>query len=225
VAEELTPESDASPGDWIASRLLEWGSNEGTPAGAIIPTGFDAYARVFHDADGRRWADIAREHGTTLHAGAQFTRLVGVHWSEHPRGCPPTGALPSENARALVEVLRPSTIEPCYFGLWRGYGWIEGNTVRVVRVPQREYLLFRGPLEIVLDGPWTRWHQTPNLWWPQDRTWFVATEIDFDSTLVGGSRSLIDAVLARADLEALEITLDTRLDWFGDELNPVREDA
>jgi hypothetical protein len=81
--------------------------------------------------------------------------------------------------------------------------------------------LFRGPLEIALKGPWTRWHQTPNLWWPHDRAWFVATEIDFDSTLVGGSHALIDALLANDALEALEITLDTRLDWFGDELNPV----
>lgn len=258
---EFTPESDASPGDWIAPRLLEWGSKQGTPAGAIIPTGLEAYARIFHDADGRRWADIAREHGTTFHPAAAFTRLLGVHWSERPAGCPTTGALRLENARALVEAVRPFTTEPCYFGLWRGYGWIEGgatplrsrpttirgrlalaravrnegrarqrrrrelDAVPLVRVPNRDYFLFRGPLELVLNGPWTRWDQTPNLWWPPDRAWFVATEIDFDSTVVGGARALIDAVLASADLEALEIAPDMRLDWYGDELNPAPEDA
>ena len=25
---------------------------------------------------------------------------------------------------------------------------------------------------------------TPQLWWPEDRAWLVATEIDFDSTIV-----------------------------------------
>jgi hypothetical protein len=34
----------------------------------------------------------------------------------------------------------------------------------------------------------------------------VATEIDFDSTLIGGSRRLIDAVLACAGLEAWPIS-------------------
>jgi len=39
---------------------------------------------------------------------------------------------------------------------------------------------------------------------PADRAWCVATEIDFAWTYVGGSRELIDAILADARLEAVE---------------------
>ena len=36
----------------------------------------------------------------------------------------------------------------------------------------------------------------PNIIWPDDRAWCVATEIDLDSTYLGGSMELIEAVLA-----------------------------
>jgi hypothetical protein len=33
--------------------------------------------------------------------------------------------------------------------------------------------------------------RSPNQWWPQDRAWCVASEIDLDSTLVAGSQDLV----------------------------------
>jgi hypothetical protein len=50
---------------------------------------------------------------------------------------------------------------------------------------------------------WPVSRRSPNLWWPDDRSWFVATEIDFGSTYVGGGRELIGRVLAHPALEAL----------------------
>lgn len=35
---------------------------------------------------------------------------------------------------------------------------------------------------------------TPSLWWPDDRTWCVATEIDFRWTYVGGSQVCINEI-------------------------------
>ncbi len=43
----------------------------------------------------------------------------------------------------------------------------------------------------------------PNLWWPDDGAWFVATEIDFVSTYLAGGTEAIQAVLTEPDLEAL----------------------
>jgi hypothetical protein len=86
----------------------------------------------------------------------------------------------------------------------------------------RSYLVYFGPLEAVAgfdDGTRPVSYQSPNLWWPDDRAWCVATEIDFDSTLVGGSRSAIDKVLGVPGLEALEITPQTRLDARADRIN------
>jgi hypothetical protein len=41
-----------------------------------------------------------------------------------------------------------------------------------------------------------------NLWWPDDRAWCVATEIDLAWTYVGGPAALIGDVLANPHLEA-----------------------
>jgi hypothetical protein len=49
---------------------------------------------------------------------------------------------------------------------------------------------------------WPESTQSPNLWWPDDRSWCVATEVDFSWTYVGGSHALIERVLADPALEA-----------------------
>jgi hypothetical protein len=81
-----------------------------------------------------------------------------------------------------------------------------------ISLPAREYFLYRAPIDVVprfefLPGDL----QTPNMWWPEDRAWFVGTEIDLDSTLVACSRECATALLA-SDLEVLEVTADSRLD-------------
>jgi hypothetical protein len=52
-----------------------------------------------------------------------------------------------------------------------------------------------------------------------DRSWFVATEIDFDPTIVAGSSELIAAVLAEPILEAWPVDPDDSLARDGDTLN------
>ncbi len=92
-----------------------------------------------------------------------------------------------------------------------------------LELPGRAYLLFRGPVRGVLPffaaGELGFWGQTPNLLWPADRTWCVATEIDLDSTVVGGPRALVDAVLADATLEAFEVHEDDGLGFDADVVN------
>ncbi|WP_156466234.1 hypothetical protein [Janibacter sp. Soil728] len=63
---------------------------------------------------------------------------------------------------------------------------------------------------------------SPQLLWPADRSWVVASEIDWDSTIVAGSRSLLDAVLGDDRLEAYEVDEDSDLSWEGDLVNPPR---
>lgn len=91
-----------------------------------------------------------------------------------------------------------------------------------LRLPGREYLVFTGALDPSLferrTGS-TFWPQSPNLSWPADRSWCIATEVDFDSTLIGGSHDLIDAVLASADLEAMPVTASDKLTFDADLIN------
>lgn len=122
----------------------------------------------------------------------------------------------------------------CFFGLWTGtttmvfhfqagggedYGGVE-MPASVADIPGprfdlppdagREYLLLSGPLSAAVEiakadvttglGP-----TSPNLIWPEDRSWFVATEIDFDSTLVGGSEALIESIVESKEIEAWRV--------------------
>jgi hypothetical protein len=45
--------------------------------------------------------------------------------------------------------------------------------------------------------------QTANLWWPADRAWCVASEIDLAWTYVGGPAGLIERILGDERIEAI----------------------
>lgn len=46
---------------------------------------------------------------------------------------------------------------------------------------------------------------SPQLWWPDDRSWIVATEIDLVSTYVACSHRLADDLMADDELEAIRV--------------------
>ncbi len=50
--------------------------------------------------------------------------------------------------------------------------------------------------------------RSPQWWWPDDRSWFVATEIDDLWTYVAGPEALIEAVLAEDRWEATRVQSD-----------------
>ncbi|KAB2349479.1 hypothetical protein [Actinomadura rudentiformis] len=80
----------------------------------------------------------------------------------------------------------------------------------LIHLPTRDYYLLTGPLEAAYGlGAATESYfffpQSPNLFWPDDRAWCVATDIDLDSTYVGGSAELIRELVAGERLEAFTI--------------------
>lgn len=54
-------------------------------------------------------------------------------------------------------------------------------------------------------GPLVPLEHTPQMLWAEDHAWVMASEIDWDSTIIAGSRSLVDAVLADERFEAFEV--------------------
>jgi hypothetical protein len=83
---------------------------------------------------------------------------------------------------------------------------IEAKAWPKVHTRYRGYFLYEESLETsfvqaieILEG------HSPNLWWPSDHAWCVGTEIDLDSTYVGGSKPFIDAILQSQELEAFEV--------------------
>ncbi len=59
-----------------------------------------------------------------------------------------------------------------------------------------------------------------NLWWPNDHTWCVATDIDHKSTHVGGNSACIDAILTDPRLEAFPVSGTQFIGWAADTVNP-----
>jgi hypothetical protein len=83
-----------------------------------------------------------------------------------------------------------------------------------VRLPYRDYILFKGSVAHAQG-----WEDGPNLWWPEDRAWCVASEIDFPYTYVGGPKALIADILAHPDLEALPATVEDGINATSDTIN------
>ena len=103
-------------------------------------------------------------------------------------------------------------------------------------MPGRPSLMFELDVRALEDTRWAKrsgWVDgldigalTPQSIWPDDRAWFLASEIDFDSTIVAGTPELIRDVLALAAtgaIEALEIPADADLTITGDRINPMPE--
>jgi hypothetical protein len=61
--------------------------------------------------------------------------------------------------------------------------------------------------------------QSPNLFWPTDHAWCVASEIDLFCTLVGGSDDLAEALPADPRLEAWPVQPDDPIALDGDQIN------
>jgi hypothetical protein len=91
-------------------------------------------------------------------------------------------------------------------------------------LPGRDYVVLVGSLDSgILVEDWLS-PSSPNLIWPEDRSWFVASEIDFDSTLVGGSEKLARWILEDPRFEAFEVRPTDLLTWNADKVNPPLPD-
>jgi hypothetical protein len=256
--DELRVCDEVLPGAWIAPRLTgEIGTVTGT-----VPSGYPAYVRICHPApdQGRApvsWAEVARTTGRQVHALMQWHALVGSPDSLNMRGSlwrggnPARGDLAPEVLGPLCALLGDHTgaVGHCYFGLWEGWGWVDGVGVSAVwdspsdvaadaigvsevqvepgfspdelsrprmELPYRNYVLLEGPLSAALQIG-----QSPNLFWPADRAWCVASEIDFDSTLLGGTVELIEAILDFPPFDAWPVGPADSLTYDADQINKV----
>jgi hypothetical protein len=230
----MTDTSDAS---WVQERLL---ARPFATVGALVPDAFDAYARLLHPAyvgvtgpelETITWKAVAERNGRVAHPLMQFERIAGLadinaqpEWGQRPN----EGEVPAELVGPLVSLLREHTTTPgrCYFSLWEGFGGLDiipnFSSLPRVKADGRDYLLFRGPLDSMMrwaGEPTEGWFEGPQLWWPEDRSWCVATDIDLDSTYIGGSRALIERLLSDPALEAVPALVTDRVDVNADTVN------
>lgn len=154
---------------------------------SLVPAGFDAYARI-------------------------FTRDVDSEPS-------------LETVMALIAVLTEATKTPndCLFCVWDGYGELSGRGVVSLGSPgnappvvpanvlagarvngpfRRSYLVYEGSVLDALALAPARGSKTPDFWWPQDLSWFVATDMDLPWTFVGATANVVSAL---RDIPALTV--------------------
>jgi hypothetical protein len=89
------------------------------------------------------------------------------------------------------------------------------HTVPRFDLPHRSYYLLAGPVtaatQVREPGSPGRW-QRPDLFWPDDRRWFVATDVDFWSLYIGGDHDFISELARSAPTPSETVTLDHQLE-------------
>lgn len=223
--------------DWLVHRLHPFAADVGAlvPEGfaAYVRILHPAWRTAAGEQVRVRWAELAGEAGTSVHPTIQFESLdrdLSVSGIEPPR----TGTLDPAGLGVLTETLADHTGQPesCWFALWDGYGWLQGPpataelvhrrqkrrwlmagrpAVRAaaarINIPGRSMVLYTGPIKAAAEYCRAPTWQSPNLWWPNDRAWCVASEIDLHSTYLGGPRELADQLLCDGRIEALPAKL------------------
>ena len=197
--------------------------------------------------DALTWAQVAAELGRTVHPLAQWDAIVGAdRWRNEkpdwPGNPPPMGDLANHLLGPLLETLGEFTATPrrAFFGIWAGTTWgtVSPTTMTThstddlsyafsadeadlppLALPRRYTVLTGSVDRAVLVKRWLS-PSSPNLIWPEDRAWFLATEIEFDSTLVGGTEKPARRILEDGRLEAFPIGPRDLLTWDADKINP-----
>ncbi len=233
----------ASSHQWIVDSLHSFDTYD---VGSILPPIFDAYARVFHPgyiystaSSGRipvSWREVARVHNRVAHPTMEWGSLVGT-WSSNsligyrsgPKyQSPDEGSLPAGLASELGSILAKFTDTPkkVFYALWHGWADVQGGVVNaeLLELPNRTMYVIQGSIENVTNPFNLADPRTANLWWPDDRKWCVATEIDLLTTYVGGSRDCVKAVLDSDILEAMPATDSQLITWDADKVNPLPDD-
>lgn len=233
----LTFVNDFRPARWLTENVHTFAEN----VRSLVPDTFAAYARVLHPARNGanlvRWAQIARANHKIAHPQMQFTRLIGYP-SRYVSGyrdtqpglfdeAPKVGTLPSGTAALLAHVLarHTTTADHCWFAVWHGYGDLDPrfDDRPTFALPHRQYHLAHGPLAAAAQtlAPDRIGHRSANLWWPDDHTWCVATDIDLDSTYLGASQACVEELLANPKLEVVPLDVAAGITADSDTLNPT----
>ena len=226
-------EFNERPGAWLSEA-----TNRTHRVHDLLPATFAAYARIFHPAgrtwnpDSRQyvesvsWRNVASANGRIAHPAMEWGSIVGPYeklpnndlWDKEPN----TGQLPYRETQALAGTLamHTSTPDQCWFAFWEGRNFSD--------LPSHAPRLNAcgcGPM-VVMGGPITRATDTfedygPNLWWPHDRAWCVATNIDLMTTYIGGSTKCINHLLENPAIESVVVQPDQDVTWRADIINPL----
>lgn len=211
----------AEPAAWIAGRCGgAWGT-----VGSLVPNDYATVLRVYPPDDDPDdwWEAYRRLFGTIATIGARHTSTPGAAWfavweghgfasatrmyvwSEHIDLDDEAAAeIEAERARWLREdERRRAEVRDALSSMPR------------FDLPDRSHYLLTGGVDAVTElrePGFPERFQRPDLFWPDDRRWFVATDVDFWSLYVGGDRDLVDELARTVDVPTAVVAWDESLE-------------
>jgi hypothetical protein len=192
-----------------------------------------------------RWAEVAEANGRVAHPAMEWASVTGDYgfrWGGEQPGlwdrAPSMGSLSLRETMRLCELLAAHTATPgtCWFAIWEGYGSLPGG-LRELGAPRlhmsgREMILLTGPLGALpatsFDAPWYEpgWanpadrYRSPSLWWPEDRSWCVASDVDLQTSYLGATAECVQHLIDDGELEILPVSPDQSVTIHADTINP-----
>jgi hypothetical protein len=195
--------ADSHEAEWIAPALGRFGT-----VGGVVPGGYEAYLLI--DFRGPRDAAAGWEGVQLL-----FAELAGllVQETSTPDTCAfaiwegygfetSTTLVASHGDRVDHDELDRLRHEARTSDAERTRQVTAAlSVVPTFELPNRRYYFVVGAVEAAsrIMRPDGQFPQPPDLWWPQDRRWFVGGDTDLDWCYLAGSQWLIDSVQARLD--------------------------
>ena len=202
--DQVSAPATASGATWLsdACRGAPW------TVGALVPNDYDHYLRVHAPSPEVPdwWSAYRRLFETVVAVGQDHTacadRAWFAVWDGHAftRGSNPSLWQPLSGSESRTGTTRGAPPLADDLGSFPRFG-----------LPNRTYFLLQGSLsaatQLVEPGTPNRWIN-PDLFWPDDRRWFVGSDVDFWSLYVGGDHALISALHGRSSLASEYVQLD-----------------
>lgn len=181
-----------------------------------VPSGFDGYCRVFHQIQGSTedlsWADFANKAGLVMYPGIKWPDIES-ELDNTKGGSPQDGTMDDSSFVRFLRVIRERSASNSELiaGFWDGLYDFAILDAPTATLGLREQVLFKVGLDALISAVDSSYAQAPGVLWPTDRSWYMSTNIDYNSTIIGGSGGLIAALIADRSLEAIEISPDLDL--------------
>ena len=189
--------SDASAALWIAPTLGPFGT-----VGGLVPRGYERYLLLdYRGQEPRGWDSVRRLFEQLVPVLALHTSVADQCWFAIWEGygfdtsMTSRATMPSDNEeRQEFERERRRLREDDA----RRNDSIRRTLSRLPSfdLPNRRYYLVRGAVNAAskIERPDGMFPQPPDLWWPEDRRWFVGGDTDLDWCYIAGSDRLVSAV-------------------------------
>jgi len=209
--EQLDAALDAAAAEWFVTTLRPFASS----VGALVPPVFESYVRIANHCDRsddtdaplelvQTIADVAGGY-TTTPSKAWFATWEGYGWLStssifFPRG---TVGLAAWRQRRAIRRLERQEVQH------RSRLALDLSQFAMLELPQRHYFLLTGTVAAAstFHSPWDQsTFHAPDLWWPQDAAWFVASDTDLSWLYIGGSVALTHALGAALPDQTTTVT-------------------